>query len=307
MIVIQTIIIVGLIMFTAKHEYLKTNGVTLHTVLSGPEAGAPVILLHGFPEFWYGWRRQIPYLVERGYRVIVPDQRGYNLSDKPKTVGDYRIGELARDVVGLMDTLGYEKVYLVGHDWGAAVAWWVATKFPERLKKLVILNVPYPTLTSKAYREGNLRQLLKSWYIFFFQIPWLPETLMRFNNWQNMGQMLRRSGQANTFTEADILEYKRAWSQPGAITAMLNWYRAAVRGAAPGNSGELLHREPVHITTPTLMLWGEQDIALDKRLAQESIELCENGRLVFFPNATHWVQHDEAAAVNQHIGEFLAE
>lgn len=288
------------------HQYLKSNGVTLHTVVAGPEDGPPVILLHGFPEFWYGWRRQIPYLAERGFRVIAPDQRGYNLSDKPKAISAYRISELARDVVGLLDTLGYERVYLVGHDWGAAVAWWVATLFPDRLHKLAILNVPYPTLAAKAYQAGDWRQILKSWYIFFFQIPRLPETLLGFNQARGLEQAMSRSGKSTTFTPEELAAYRQAWSQPGALTAMINWYRAAGRSATQPKHGELVSRAPVRITTPTLMLWGEQDIALEKSLAQQSIDLCDNGRLVFFPDATHWVQHDETAEVNRLIGEFLA-
>lgn len=288
-----------------QHVYIKTNGVTLHTALAGPDDGTPVILLHGFPEFWYGWRHQIPYLAERGFRVIAPDQRGYNLSDKPAGVDAYRIGELARDVVGLIDALGYEAVHLVGHDWGAAVAWWTAALFPERLKKLVILNVPYPTLMTRAYREGNFAQLLKSWYIFYFQIPRLPEALASLGGHYGMAQMLRRSGQPGTFAETDFAEYRKAWAQPGAMTAMLNWYRVMARWAARRQRSEAVSRPPARIIPPTLMLWGERDIALDKSLAQPSIDLCENGRLVFFPNATHWVQHDEADAVNRHIVEFL--
>jgi pimeloyl-ACP methyl ester carboxylesterase len=215
------------------HTYLKTNGVTLHTVLAGTEDGAPVILLHGFPEFWYGWRHQIPYLAERGCRVIAPDQRGYNLSDKPRGVNAYRISELARDITGLIDTLGYERVTLIGHDWGAAVAWWVATQYPERLNKLVILNVPYPTLMNKVYLEGNFRQFMKSWYVFFFQIPVLPEALLSARNYRAMERSLYTSGKPGTFASEDIHQYKQAWSQPGALTAMLNWYRAAARGAGP--------------------------------------------------------------------------
>ncbi|MBI5669958.1 MAG: alpha/beta hydrolase [Chloroflexi bacterium] len=289
------------------HTYLKTSNIALHTVLAGPEDGPPVILLHGFPEFWYGWRHQIPYLAARGYRVIAPDQRGYNLSDKPKAVNAYRISELTRDVVGLMDTLGYERVHLVGHDWGGVVAWWVATKYPDRLHKLVILNAPFPTLANKAYRQGNLRQILKSWYIFFIQIPHLPERLAGLNNWRALEQSMRRSGRPDTFTAEDFAAYKQAWSQPGAMIAMMNWYRAAARGAVHPEESELIYRGKPRITTPTLLLWGEQDVALEKSLAQESINLCDNGRLVFFPEATHWVQHDEADEVNRLIGEFLTE
>jgi pimeloyl-ACP methyl ester carboxylesterase len=284
------------------HEMIKTNGVTLHVVLEGPRDGIPVILLHGFPEFWYGWRNQIDFLAERGYRVIVPDQRGYNTSEKPQRVEAYRIGELARDVVGLMDALGYAQTYLVGHDWGAAVAWWVATKFPERLKKLAILNVPCPTLMARAYREANWQQMLKSWYIFFFQLPWLPETLLAANSTRGLEQVLRGSGKPDTFSEQDLAEYRKTWSQPGAITAILNWYRAARYIAGGSTNGK---RKAQRISVPTLILWGEQDVALEKSLAQQSLELCENGQIVFFPNATHWVQHDEAEAVNQHLAAFL--
>lgn len=291
-------------MIVYDHEMIKTNGVTLHVVLAGPRDGAPVILLHGFPEFWHGWRHQIDFLAERGYRVIVPDQRGYNTSEKPPQIEAYRIGELARDVTGLMDALGYAQTYLVGHDWGAAVAWWVATKYPERLKKLAILNVPHPILTAQAYREGNLRQLLKSWYIFFFQLPWLPETLLAANGARGLEQALRGSSRPDTFSEGDYAEYRKAWAQPGAITAMLNWYRAARYIPAGRSSGE---RAPLRISVPTLILWGEQDVALEKSLAEKSAAICENGKLVFFPNATHWVQHDEAAAVNQHLAAFLAD
>ncbi|MBL8161042.1 MAG: alpha/beta hydrolase [Anaerolineae bacterium] len=289
-------------MIVYDHEMITTNYVTLHVVLAGPREGTPVILLHGFPEFWYGWRHQIDFLAERGYRVIVPDQRGYNTSEKPQKVEAYRIGELARDVVGLMDALGYSQTYLVGHDWGAAVAWWVATRFPERLKKLAILNVPYPTLVARAYREGNMQQTLKSWYIFFFQIPWLPERLLSANSTRGLEQALRGSSKPDTFSEQDYAEYRNAWAQPGAVTGMLNWYRAARYIAGRSSGGQ---RGPLRISVPTLILWGEQDVALEKSLAQKSVEICENGQLIFFPNATHWVQHDESEAVNQHLAAFL--
>jgi pimeloyl-ACP methyl ester carboxylesterase len=287
-----------------QHKLVNTNGITLHTIFAGPQDGEPVLLLHGFPEFWYGWRHQIGFLAKQGFRVIAPDQRGYNRSDKPASVNQYRIGELARDVEGLITALGYQQVNLIGHDWGAAVAWWVATIFPERLKKLGILNVPYPTLMGQAYRSGQLRQLLKSWYIFYFQVPLLPDTGLRILNYYFLEMMLKRSSQPGTFTDEDLERYREAWAQPGALTAMLNWYRAAMQTGGPFAGGDDL-RTPVRIKTPTLMLWGERDIALDKSLAQPSIDLCDNGRLVFFPNATHWVQHDEVDEVNRHLLEFL--
>ena len=186
------------------------------------------MLLHGFPEFWYGWRKQIPALAEAGCRVIVPDQRGYNLSDKPKGIKAYCIDTLVEDIVGLIDALDYEKVNLVGHDWGALVAWMLAIKHPERLHRLGIINVPHPAVM-KRFLQRDFEQMRRSLYALFFQLPWLPEMSLRIGNWSGASLGLRRSGKPNAFTDEDIEKYKEAWSQPGAMTAMLNWYRAALR------------------------------------------------------------------------------
>ncbi len=283
-----------------EKQFVRVGDIQLHVVTAGSMDGEPILLLHGFPEFWYGWHNQIPFLAEQGYRVIAPDQRGYNLSDKPEGVDAYSLDKLAGDVVGLMDTLGYEQVNLVGHDWGAAVSWWVATLYPERLKKLIILNVPYPTVMMEAFRGGNIAQLFKSWYMGFFQIPGLPESVLSFNNFHGMVQGMNNIGHPHTFSEEDLQQYRTAWGQPNALTSMINWYRAIARGTG----GSTPSGKP-RITVPTLMLWGEQDTALGKELAQPSIELCDEGELVFFPKATHWVQHDEAEDVNQLIHEFI--
>ena len=280
-----------------EHSYIETNGIRLHVVQAGPQSGTPVVLLHGFPEFWYGWRLQIPALVEAGCRVIIPDQRGYNLSDKPEGVKTFSMDELVKDVIGLIDALGYEKVNLVGHDWGAAVAWVVANQHPERLHRLGILNVPHPEVM-KRFLKRDPEQLRRSWYILFFQLPWLPEALMRAQDWSAMVRALRDSGKAHTFTDADIEKYKEAWSQPGALTAMLNWYRAAARYQMPDMKDAL-------IRVPTLMMWGMKDVALSHRLARPSMDYCEEGNLILFPEATHWVQLDEADSVNHYLADFL--
>jgi len=280
-----------------EHSYIETNGIRLHVVQAGPQSGTPVVLLHGFPEFWYGWRLQIPALVEAGCRVIIPDQRGYNLSDKPEGVKTFSMDELVKDVIGLIDALGYEKVNLVGHDWGAAVAWVVANQHPERLHRLGILNVPHPEVM-KRFLKRDLEQLRRSWYILFFQLPWLPEALIRAQDWRAMVRALRDSGKAHTFTDADIEKYKEAWSQPGALTAMLNWYRAAARYQMPDMKDAL-------IRVPTLMMWGMKDVALSHRLARPSMDYCEEGNLILFPEATHWVQLDEADSVNHYLADFL--
>jgi len=280
-----------------EHSYIETNGIRLHVVQAGPQSGTPVVLLHGFPEFWYAWRKQIPALVEAGCRVIVPDQRGYNLSDKPKGVKAYAIHELVNDVIGLIDALGYEKVNLVGHDWGAAVAWLLAIWNPERLHRLGILNVPHPAVM-RRFLQRDLEQLRRSWYVFFFQLPWLPEAGMRADNWRGAVHALRGSGRIHTFTNEDIEKYKEAWSQPGAMTAMINWYRAAARHQLPSK------KDP-QIRVPTLMMWGMQDVALSHRMARPSMDYCDEGNLIFFPEATHWVQRDEAEAVNHYLIDFL--
>ena len=280
-----------------EHSYIETNGIRLHVVQAGPKSGTPVVLLHGFPENWRCWIRQLPALVDAGCRVIVPDQRGYNLSDKPKGVKAYSVYTLVEDVIGLIDALDYEKVNLVGHDWGAAVSWVLANKYPERLHHLGILNVPHPAVM-KRFLQRDLEQLRRSWYVFFFQLPWLPEAGMRANDWRGAVRALRGSGKIHTFTDEDIEKYKEAWSQPGAITAMINWYRAVIRYQPP------IPKDP-RIRVPTLMMWGTKDFALSHRMARPSMDYCDRGNLIFFPEATHWVQRDAADEVNHYLVDFL--
>jgi pimeloyl-ACP methyl ester carboxylesterase len=280
-----------------QHHEITLNNLKFHYVQAGPATGPLVLLLHGFPEFWYGWHDQIPALAAAGFRVIAPDQRGYNLSAKPREVSAYDVGVLAGDVLALIDQLGEQKIILVGHDWGAAVAWWFAIHYPERLHKLAIMNVPHPSVMSRHLR-GDIRQFFKSWYMFFFQIPWLPEFLLGLNKSNGLAQMLRGSGKQGTFSDADIAEYRAAWQQPGALTGMINWYRAIFRRAT-----QRMPKKP--ITLPVLVIWGEQDIALRKEMAEESLAYCENARLELIPEATHWVQHDAAEKVNRLLLDFF--
>jgi epoxide hydrolase 4 len=279
-----------------EHSCLETNGIRLHVVQAGPKSGIPVVLLHGFPEFWYGWRKQIPALVDAGCRVIIPDQRGYNLSDKPKGIKSYRTDELVKDVVGLMDALEYQKVNVVGHDWGAVVAWTLAYQHPERLQHLGILNVPHP-LVMRRFLQRDLEQIRRSWYVFLFQIPWLPEAGMRAEDWRSAVRALRGSGLIHTFTNEDIEKYKEAWSQPGAITAMINWYRAL--------RYQMNVPKQMQIRVPTLMMWGMKDVALTHRMARPSMDHVDEGNLILIPDATHWVQLDAAEEVNHYLIDFL--
>jgi pimeloyl-ACP methyl ester carboxylesterase len=275
---------------------VATNGIRLHVVEAGPTGGPPVVLLHGFPEFWYGWRRQIPALAGAGFRLLVPDQRGYNTSDRPPGVSAYRLEKLGADILGLLDETGLDRAFVVGHDWGAVVAWWLALAAPERVERLGILNVPHPAVM-RRHLLTNPRQMLRSWYIFFFQLPGLAERWMARRDFGNAARMLR-TARRGSFTEEDLARYREAWSQPGALTAMVNWYRAALRSV-----GQKLPGRRVRVST--LMLWGARDIALGREMAPPSIDLCDEGRLVFFEKATHFVQHDEADAVNEHLLHFL--
>jgi pimeloyl-ACP methyl ester carboxylesterase len=280
-----------------EHVFLPTNDIRLHVVQSGSRYGSLVILLHGFPEFWYGWRRQIQPLADAGLRVWAPDQRGYNLSDKPRGIGAYRLDELAKDVVGLIDAAGVDQCYLAGHDWGAAVAWWVALRYPERLHKLAILNVPHPAVMMHNLMS-SLRQLRRSWYMFFFQVPSLTEAILRNNDCEQLVRMLMTGSKPGSFNPEDIDKYRQAWWRKEAITSMLNWYRAAIQ-MPPPISGDL------RIRVPTLMLWGAQDIALGREMAQPSLDLCDEGKLVFFESSSHWVQHDASEAVNKYLADFF--
>ncbi|WP_129113167.1 alpha/beta fold hydrolase [Halegenticoccus tardaugens] len=277
---------------------IETNGVRLHAVQAGPDDGPLVVLLHGFPEFWYGWCDQIRPLANAGYRVVVPDQRGYNLSDKPSDVSAYHLDELAADVVGLVDEMDRERAIVVGHDWGAAVGWWVALHHPERVERLCAANVPHPSVFQRTLRR-SWSQRLRSWYVGFFQVPALPEAASRFHDWELLVRSMRETSEPGTFSEADFERYRGAWNQPGAITAMLNWYRCAAR-TRPTPRTE-------RVRVPTLVLWGARDQFLKKSMARTSVDLCDDGRLTMFEGATHWVQHEEPVKVADRLVEFFRE
>jgi pimeloyl-ACP methyl ester carboxylesterase len=277
-------------------EHRFTNGrVVLHAVCAGPKDGRVVVLLHGFPEFWYCWRKQIPRLAEAGFRVIAPDQRGYNLSSKPRAVRDYRLPHLTADVLAIADQLGRDKIFLAGHDWGAAVAWNTAIHFPDRIAKLAILNVPHPAVMRRLiWRPAQLR---KSWYMFFFQIPVLPEVLFSANDFRLAINSLQDSSRPGTFTTEDFERYRQAWSRPGAVRGMIHWYRALFRYPPRLLSGK--------VQVPTLILWGVRDRFLLPQLAAESVTQCEHAQLTYFDDATHWLPHEEPEEVSKRLSEFF--
>jgi len=277
---------------------MSGRGVSLHVAVSGPEEGPLVILLHGFPEFWYGWRLQIGPLADAGFRVLAPDQRGYNLSDKPQGIDNYTLDALSDDVVALIDASGREKARIVGHDWGGIVAWWTAIRHPSRVERLAILNAPHPEFLIRRTFMRRPSQLLKSWYVLMFQLPWLPETVYGRHGGKPLAEALRKSSRPGTFTDDALAEYRSAWSQPGALTAMINYYRAAFR-AKPQIPADL------RIHVPTLIVWGTDDAFINREFADESLARCDQGRLVLIDGATHWVQHEEPERVNRLLLEFL--
>jgi len=283
---------------SVSHEdlWFDRGAVRLHAVAAGPEDGPLLILLHGFPEFWYSWRKQIGPLAREGFRVVVPDQRGYNLSSKPANIADYAIKNLTADVIAIANQLGYESFYLAGHDWGAAVAWATALQYPQRLKKLAILNVPHPAAMLHTLRT-NPRQMLRSWYMAFFQIPRVPEWRFSSNNFAEGVKALVASSRPGTFTTEDLEQYRQAWSHPGTVTAMINWYRAFFRLRPQLGDPQ--------VRVPTRILWGRRDMFLLPEMAQDSLKYCDSAELTYFPDATHWLHHEEPEAVNAALISFF--
>ncbi len=280
----------------AAEVHLAANGVRLHAVEAGPRDGPLVLLLHGFPEFWWGWRRQIEPLAAAGLRVVAPDGRGYNLSDRPRGVGAYDLDTLAADAIGIADALGRRTVSLVGHDWGGLVAWWAASRYPDRVERLAILNAPHPAIVG-AYMRRRPAQALRSSYIGFFQLPLVPERLLAANDFALMRRAMRRSARPGTFSEADLDRYAQAWARPGALTAMLDWYRALRRRPPMPDPG---------VQAPTLVIWGGRDRFLERGLAEASLALCREGRALWLDEASHWVHLEEAETVNLALLRFLA-
>jgi len=280
---------------SATEKYYDVNGIQLHVAEAGDPAGKVVLFLHGFPEFWYGWHHQLAFFAQQGYRAVAPDQRGYNLSSKPRGVKAYTLAHLTADMAALIKQLTDQKIILVGHDWGGAVAWTMAREYPELIEKMIILNMPHLQVFTEHLRK-NPKQLLKSWYADFFQIPLLPEIFSSAFYYWLLEKSMVQSALKSTFSVADIAHYKVAWRQKRALTAMINWYRAYKYNSAAS-------AEP--IVVPTLLIWGKKDQFLNSAMAQPSIDKCRDGRLVFLPHATHWLHHEKPEEVNKLIFDFI--
>jgi epoxide hydrolase 4 len=279
-----------------QEGYADVGDVRIHYVEEGH--GPLVLLLHGFPEFWYGWRLQIAPLAAAGFRVVAPDLRGYNLSSKPDGVAAYRADRVAADIRGLIGELGTESALLVGHDWGGSVAWVTAMHHPEVVDRLAILDAAHPRKLNEALKTPG--QLRRSWYFFFFQPPAVTESIVRARDWRFFRRFLRDAQPPYTSEEMD--RYVEAWSQPGAATGMINYYRAAVRQSPKSPAAQI---RP--IAAPTLVIWGQRDRYLGPMLAEPHREDVPNlDRVERLPNASHWVHHDEHERVTELLIDFFA-
>ncbi|KEO75742.1 alpha/beta fold hydrolase [Anditalea andensis] len=280
-----------------SYKFHKVNGIKLHVLHAGEQHKKVVILLHGFPEYHQGWKNQIPFLVDLGYHVIVPDQRGYGESDKPKGVKSYILAELIEDIVQLIDNVTQDKITLIGHDWGGGVAWTLAQQHTERIHKLVILNMPHIQVMKDTLKT-NSEQRKKSWYAAVFQLPLLPEIVIGLSNYKLLTMSLQKTSRKNTFSDLDLADYKNQWERNGSLTSMLNWYRAFFFNKLNFDK---------EITIPTLIIWGAKDSALAVEMAYDSIEKCTNGKLVVLDHLTHWLHHEDPKTVNAVIGDFVLE
>jgi pimeloyl-ACP methyl ester carboxylesterase len=278
-----------------REGFAEVGDTTLHYVEAGN--GPLVVLLHGFPEFWFGWRLQIARLAAAGFRVVAPDMRGYNLSSRPKGISKYSAACVADDITGLIHELGADSAMLVGHDWGGTVAWTMAMNHPEVVDRLVVLDAAHPRKLQKGLFAP--RQLLRSWYFFFFTLPWLPERIVRAKSFRFFRRFLRDARPAYTQEEMD--RYVEAWSQPGALTGMIDYYRYSVF-TPPWRAWKAIRT----VTAPTLVIWGGLDRYLGQKLAEpEHHDVPNLDRVVRLPNASHWVHHDEPERVTELLVGFF--
>lgn len=288
-----------------RHDYAQVGEIRLHYAECGAENDQLVILLHGFPEFWYSWRHQMPVLGAH-YHVVAPDMRGYNLSDKPSRVSDYRIEYLVEDVIGLINHFGKSQAVIIAHDWGAGVAWAVAQRHPEAVNRLAALQVPLPAAWSENMTFAQLR---RSWYMFFFQLPRLPEWWASANDFARVGVMYRKTSvRPGAFSDEDIKVYKDALRQPRALTSALNYYRANVFRSLSRGGVETPNESDGRIRVPTLFIYGEQDMAVIPTTVKDLGRFIDAPyREVRIPDSGHWVQNEAVLEVNNALLEFLSE
>lgn len=282
-----------------EHKFIEVNGIRLHYVTEG-NGKKLVVLLHGWPEFWYSWKAQIPALSQI-FTVVALDMRGFNESDKPEGIEHYQAHIVASDVAALITQLGFEKAHIVGHDWGGGIAWAFAMNYPALTEQLAVLNCPHPAIFMKTVKNSPA-QLLKSWYMFAFQVPKLPELLLKPMLLQFYKTFVKGwCYNKEAFSDEDLRQYVEAFSKPGALTAGMNYYRAMFQLGRKDSS--ILKKR---VASPTLMIWGEQDQALGKEMTFDTAKYVDNSlEIKYIQNCSHWVQSDAPDKVNEYLTQFL--
>lgn len=285
---------------TTRTEYVQANGLNFEVDIAG-DGDKLAICLHGFPENAYSWRYQLPMLAALGYTAWAPNLRGYKGTTRPKGARNYVMDILVEDVRALIAASGKKDVTLIAHDWGGAIAWAYLLQQAGPIDKFIVMNLPHPKLM-KARLQGP-RQLLRSWYIFFFQIPWLPEFILRRANARAIGKTFTSMAVDKSMFPPDTIEhFTKPAREPGALTAMLNYYRGLVRH---GLKQELYTALDNRVSVPTLMIWGEQDTVLDITTTYGTADLVDDLTLRYLPNVSHWVQQESPLVVNTIMAAWL--
>jgi len=271
-------------------QHIQLPNISLNVAIGGDKNGRPILLLHGYPDAWFGWRKVMKELMNQGFRVIAPDQRGFNLSDKPKGKLAYHSENIVQDALDLMSYFGYEKFSLAGHDFGGYIAWQITLNHSKRLDKLMIFNCFHPKVIQNIPKL-NWRQWLKSWYLLFFKLPKLSELFIRFNNFYFL-----RNNISQHLSEEEKQEYIASWQQPFFTESTINWYRAPIYRI----------KNPI-IDLPVLIVWGEKDAFLGLEGARRSMDYCKNGELKIIKNASHWILQENNDVVIEMMTDFLNE
>ncbi len=275
---------------TIIEQRITLPNITLNVAFSDNEEDKPILLLHGYPDAWFGWEKIMKRLITNGFRVIAPDQRGYNLSDKPKHISAFANDRLIQDATDLMTYFGYKRFHLAGHDYGAYLAYLIGLEYPERVLKLITISGLHPTVFQNL-RQLGIRQWLKSWYLTFFHLPRFPEKLMQYNNFQFLFQ-----NHSTKLTAVEKQRYQNAWSQQDAVKSMIHWYRTTPKKV-----------DNPYLKMPVLILWGEKDLYLTTAAAKANLSYCSNGKLIVIKNASHWLMLENVKEVTEMISDFLVE
>ena len=281
-----------------ESRLVEVDGVELHIVLAGPFDGPPVVLLHGFPEYWYAWRTHMAMLARAGFRVVAPDQRGANRSDKPSAAAEYTRQRLADDVIGILDSLGWEKAFIAGHDVGAGTTWQVVLESPQRVQAAIVFNGTHLLALNESRPQDDPDSV--SWFRDFFLLPFVPELVSRTYDWWLVSYYLRSTSRSGTFGEEELALYKSAWDRGGAMGTMINTFRAPIvplRRMPPGGRPEV----------PFRVVWGERDAFIPRERIALNQRYLPEGAIVVLPEAGHWLLHEEPERTAREMIDFFGE